>query len=481
MARSGRRGCSGANPTASGPPIERRCMVGGARKQKTELPPMDLPAERAILGALMIDGSLIGPVTDTLRPDQFYASKHGELFAAMKAMHERGAAVDFLTVQTELSTLGALESIGGLAELMALCEAVPSTSNTMAYVGIVAQKALLRHILAAARAVETAVTAGADYADVVRLSEALAAAKDGATSSRTIQVKDAMSATWDRIEALQQAGGLAGLATGFRELDEMLAGLQRSDLVILAARPSMGKTALGLNILRNVTRSGHAALLCSLEMPAEAICMRLLATEAGVDAQKIRGGGMDGREWGRLSEAAAALSALPLHIDDSPAATLADVRAKARRLKRDADLRLLVVDYLQIMSAPKTGRGENRQQEIAEMSRGLKALARELDIPVLVLSQLSRGVEGRTSRRPMLSDLRESGAIEQDADVVLFLYRDDYYNAESQTKYQADVTIAKQRSGPTGRVDLYFARDTGRFTALETRRQPAVFAGRDAE
>lgn len=436
------------------------------------LPPHNIEAEQSVLGAMFIEKGAILKAMEVLQPDDFYRDVHRVIYEAMIDLFDRAEPVDIITVADELKKRGKLEQVGGLSYLTTLANLVPTAANADQYARIVEEKAILRKLIAAAtEIVARCYQAQDDVAELVDQAEqAIFRVSQRRLTQGYVAVKDILEDVFERIEkAYAQKSNVTGVPTGFRDLDSLLSGLQPSDFVVVAARPSMGKTMFCLNIARNAAILHRVpVVIFSLEMAKEQLAQRLLCLEAGVDGQRLRTGFLLDSDWPRLSYALGRLSEAPLFVDDTPNITVMDIRARARRIKAEHDLGLVVVDYLQLVGS--RGRPENRQQEISEISRSLKALARELKVPVVAASQLSRAVEQREDKRPLLSDLRESGAIEQDADVVAFIYRDEYYRKDSDKKNIAEIIVAKQRNGPTGSVDLVFVRETGRFGDLERRR-----------
>lgn len=439
------------------------------------VPPQNLEAEQSVLGAMLIDREAVVRVASFLSAEDFYHDRHQMVFRAMLALFNRSEPVDMITVSDELRKHNQLEAAGGLTYLSTLAGAVPITANVESYALIVEQKATLRRLQQAARKIVEAAY-DADQLDVV-LNDAEAAIF-AVTQKRATRgyehIREALYAAYDHIETLyNQKSGTTGVPTGFKELDYLTSGWQPSDLLILAARPSIGKTAFTLNLLRNAAvNSGKTVALFSLEMSKEQIALRMLAMEAAVDSHRLRTGQLLDDDWHRLSTGLSRLAEANILIDDTPNIPLMELRARARRIQAEYGLDMVAIDYLQLMTLRDPGgggRSDNRTQEVSEISRSLKALARELKCPVIALSQLSRAVESRQDKRPMLSDLRESGSIEQDADMVMFLYRDDYYDKESERKNQCEVIIAKQRNGPLGSVELYFMKEIGKFMSVDKR------------
>lgn len=437
------------------------------------VPPQNLEAERSVLGAMLIDRDALMRVLSLIKAEDFYADRHQVIFNAMAALAQRGEPVDLITVAEELRKLGQLEAAGGLSYLAELERLVPTTANVEAYALIVEQKAVLRRLQQAARQIIDQAYEAEDLDAMLSAAEAAIFAVTQKRITRGYEhIREALYKAYDHIEFLySHKGGVTGVSSGFRDLDQLTSGWQPSDLIIVAARPSMGKTAFTLNLARNAAvLHNKTVAIFSLEMSREQIAMRLLSMEAAVDAQRLRTGQLLDDDWHRLSQALSRLAESNIFIDDTPNIPLMDLRARARRIQAEHGLDMVIIDYLQLMTLHGPGiRGDNRVQEVSEISRALKALARELKVPVIALSQLSRAVESRNDKRPMLSDLRESGSIEQDADVVMFLYRDDYYNQDSDKKNLCEVIIAKQRNGPVGAVELYFMKEIGKFMPLDRR------------
>jgi replicative DNA helicase len=437
------------------------------------VPPHNLEAEQAVLGAMMMDREAIARVNQTVDASGFYRAAHGVIFEAMRSLYDRGEPVDLITLQGELGPH--LEEVGGLGYLADLVGSIPTTAHAEYYAKIVADKAVLRNlirvgteIVAAAFAEEEDVEAILDTAERTVL-EVGQRRQSGAMTP----IKDVINETFEAIEArYADKDSLLGNTTGFYDLDNMLNGFQGSDLLILAARPAMGKTSLALNFCRNVAvETRKAVLVYSLEMSKEQLVQRLLCAEAGIDSHRLRTGYLAEQDWGKLVQAIGLLSETPIYIDDTAALTVAELRSKARRVMAETgELGLIMVDYLQLMSSGiKSAKDDNRAAAMGAISRGLKQLARELRVPVIALSQLSRAVESRPNKRPMLSDLRESGSIEQDADIVMFIYRDEYYNPDTDKKSTAEVIIAKHRNGPVGQVELYFEKNLTKFQSITSR------------
>jgi replicative DNA helicase len=431
------------------------------------LPPQSLEAEEAVLGALLLDRGAIHQAMELLESDHFYAPKNAEVFSAMVSLYSRGEAVDLVTLSEEMKKRGTLDSSGGASYLGSLQASVATGANVAHYARIVIEKSTLRGLISAAgKIVENCYQGRDDPADVLDRAEAeILSISQGRQKQGFLQVKDILMSSFEEIQKQYQSKGtLTGVPTGYTKLDEMTGGLQSGDMIIVAARPSMGKTALCLNIAQTAAiEHGQKVAIFSLEMSKEALVQRLLTSEARVNAHQLRTGNLKDDDWQLLTEAAGHLASAPIFIDDSGSSTVLEMRAKARRLQSQHGLDIVIVDYLQLMRA--SGRSDNRQQEITEISRGLKALAKELSVPVMALSQLSRAVVQRGGdKRPMLSDLRESGALEQDADVVMFINRPEMYDdTDMEQEGVAEIIVGKQRNGPTGSFKLTFVKDYTRF------------------
>lgn len=436
------------------------------------MPPQNIEAEQAVLGAIFLEPAALTLATEILIPEDFYRAAHQKIFNVMLKLNDQGEAVDLVTVTEELAAAKLIEDIGGVSYLSELSGAVPTAANIEYYARIVEEKSLLRRLIRTATNIAADGYTREDEVETL-LSEAEKSILEVAQRKNAgafHNIKDVLVRTYDNIELMHnRVGDVTGIATGFAELDRMTAGFQRNDLIIVGARPSVGKTAFALNIAQNVaTKTGENVAIFSLEMGAEQLVMRMLCAEGNIDAQRLRTGSLTEDDWGKLTMAMGSLASAGIFIDDTPGVRVGDIRAKCRRLKQEHGLGMIMIDYLQLILG--SGRsGENRQQEVSEISRSLKQLARELQVPVIALSQLSRGVEQRQDKRPMMSDIRESGSIEQDADIVAFLYRDDYYDKESESKNIIEIIIAKQRNGPTGTVKLAFVKEYNKFVNLETR------------
>lgn len=435
----------------------------------SRMPPHNMEAEQSVLGCMLLDKESVATATDFLNSDDFYADAHKEIFDSMVEIYDRGEPVDLVTVTEQLRQRGTLEAVGGVAYLSDLSMAVPSTANIKYYVDIVEEKAILRRLIAACNDIINKSYEAREEIDLIidHAEKSIFQITQRNTVSDFEPIKTVLLETYSKIEEMSKnQGKIIGVPTGFHDFDQKTSGLQPSDLILVAARPSMGKTSFVLNIAQYAAiRANVPVAIFSLEMSKDQLVQRMLSAEANVELQKIRTGDLSEEDWIKLVEAAGPLSQAPIYIDDTPGISVMEMRSKARRLKLEKGLGMIIIDYLQLMSG--RGRAENRQQEISEISRSLKALARELSVPVVTLSQLSRAPEARTDHRPMLSDLRESGAIEQDADLVAFLYRDEYYNPDTEKKNIAEVIIAKQRNGPTGTVELVWLGQYTKFANYE--------------
>lgn len=442
--------------------------VSFAKEEIGKLPPQNIEAEMAVLGAMLLDEGVIPEVIEVVQPADFYKTEHGIIFTSISDLFDKRKKADILTVAEDLSRKKFLEKVGGATHLATLADFVPTASNAAYYARIVKEKSILRfliqnsnQILSLAYKEEEEVNSILDKAEKLIFE-----ISDRSVERNYIHIKEVLKDSIEVIESLyHKKSHITGIPTGFVDFDIKTAGLQKGDLVIIAGRPSMGKSALGCSIIEHVAvEEKTSAAVFSLEMSRQQLIQRFLCSQAKVDIHKLRTGFLSPKEWPLLTNAAGRLSQAPIYIDDAPALNIFEIRAKARRLKAHHNIQLLMIDYLQMIRS--VYRSESRQQEISEISRALKALAKELDIPILALSQLSRAVESRQDRRPQLSDLRESGAIEQDADLVTFLLREEYYNPSEENKGQAELIIAKQRNGPVGSVFLGFIKEYMRFVNL---------------
>jgi replicative DNA helicase len=429
-------------------------------------PPHSREAEESVIGAVLLSEDAVNEVMDHIHPEDFYIPAHQAIFEGMRDLFDANQAIDAVTVSEILRRKGELDKVGGIQYLTRLVDIVPSTSNVAYYAGIVEEHAKRRDLIRAGASVtDVAFNVDEEIANVLdRAEQAVLAVAEKRASQALLEVGPLFSDVLEHIELMEERGSdLTGLATGYVDLDRKLAGLQPANLVVVAARPGMGKSSLALGIAINASELDEPVAIFSLEMSKEELVQRILSSVGKVDSMKIRNGQL-GPLWQRIVDAAGRMYKAPIFIDDSPVVTVTDIRAKCRRLKRKSGLSLVVVDYLQLMQA--TNR-ENRQQEISEITRNLKNLARELEVPIIAVSQLNRSLEQREDKRPRLSDLRESGAIEQDADVVMFIYRHEYYHPEDQDKKGiAEVIVAKHRAGSTGPVEMTFQPEFTRFANL---------------
>ena len=424
------------------------------------LPPQDLDAEEAVLGAMMINDQAVLTASEIIAdPGDFYREAHGTVYRSILALLARSEPIDAVTVSDELERMGALEQVGGRGFIFGLSSSVTVAANVKSHAQIVRDLALLRRVAAAGLEIaELGYGRQGDVRDILdRAESAIFDVAQARTTSDIVPIGGLLGDEVERISAATEQRGLTGAPSGLRDLDKITSGFQKSNLIILAARPAMGKTSMALGIARHLGVAAQVPVVVfSLEMSREEVAQRFISTEAKVDSTRMRSGDVREEDWTRIVDACNRLSGAPIYVDDTAGINLMEIRSKARRLKmREPDLGLVIVDYLQLMSSG--GNEENRVQEISQISRQLKVLARDLDVPVIALSQLSRAVESRTDKRPLLSDLRESGSIEQDADLVMFIYRDDYYNKEASEKPgQAELIVAKHRNGAVGHVDLAF-------------------------
>ncbi len=433
-----------------------------------KLPPQNIEAEQSVLGGMLICNDAINRVIEIIRPEDFYRESHRKIYQAIIELYQGNEPADLVTVTNLLKKKGMLEEAGGASYLSDLVDKVPTAANIASYCRIIREKAIVRELILGANAIvekgfedSQDVDEYLDNAEKIIFEIAQRKLKQG-----FFPIKEVVRDSFKAIEQLYEKKELiTGVPTGYRDFDRITSGLQKSDLIVIAGRPSMGKTALALNIVEHAAvEAGVPTAIFSLEMSRQQLVQRMLCSRAEVDASKLRGGFLSESDWPKLTRAAGLLSDAPIFIDDSPALNVLEIRAKARRLQREHNIGLLVIDYLQLMRS--VGRPESREREISEISRSLKALAKELNVPVVALSQLNRGVEARQDKRPQLADLRESGAIEQDADVIVFIYRDEMYNPNSPDAGKAEIIIGKQRNGPTGRVLLAFRKQLTRFDDL---------------
>ncbi len=432
--------------------------------------PHNLEAERSVLGAILVHNDAFNLAVQVIVPDDFYRDGHRRIFERMIDLNERNQAIDFVTLKEELSRAGELDDVGGPSYVAGLADGVPRATNVEYYARIVKEKSTLRNLIFAANKILGNAYEAEQESDLIldEAESAIFAVADDRLKAGFVQMRDLVRDSFPRIEQMfEQKRLITGVPTGFIDFDEMTRGLQGGDLVIVAARPSMGKTSLVLNISQHVAvQSGHSVGFFSLEMSKESLFLRLLTSEAQIDSHRLMSGAIGQKDYGRISHALETLNSMQLFIDDTANIGVLEMRAKSRRLQAEHGLSMLVVDYIQLMSG--RGRFENRTLELASISRSLKGLAKELNVPIVVLSQLSRAPEARADHRPQLSDLRESGALEQDADVVVLIYRDDVYNKDPNNPDAgtAELILAKQRNGPTGVVRLAFLREQTRFANL---------------
>ncbi len=434
----------------------------------------NLDAEASLLGALLIDGDAIVKIADLISDKDFVDPKHQYIYSAIMALYEDRSAIDVLTLSDKLASMDKLKSIGGPSYLTELTNFVPTASHIDQYAEIVAQKALRRRLVATAQEIsDLTKDTSKNLHDLIEEAELkLFETSNKHIKQNIVSLEAILAESFERLDDLHKdKNKIRGISTGFKDLDNILAGFQKADLFILAARPSMGKTALALNFAHNVSsKLNQPVLIFSLEMGKEQLVDRLLSMESGVDAWNLRTGNLSDTDFEKIGQAMGTLSEAPIYIDDTPGITVSDLRTKARREAHKHPLGLIIVDYLQLMSGGGRFNSEgNRVQEISEISRGLKGIARELNVPLLALSQLSRSVESRSPQIPQLADLRESGSIEQDADVVAFIYREDYYNQETERKHITDIFIKKHRNGPTGGIELYFDNEKQKFRSVDTK------------
>lgn len=434
-------------------------------------PPHNIEAEQAVLGAVFLEPEAIVTASEVLLPEDFYRASHQRIFEAMLNLSDKGEPIDLVTVTTALSDAKLLEEVGGVSYLSDLANSVPTAANIEYYAKIVEEKSTLRRLIHAATNIVKTCYDEEDVENVLNDAErSVLEVSNRKNTGNFKNIKDVLIDVYDNIEMLHHHDNeITGVPTGFKDLDQITSGFQKNDLIIIAARPSVGKTAFALNIAQNVAiHAQENVAIFSLEMGAEQLVMRMLCAEGNIDAQRLRTGRLESEDWGKLTMAMGSLSNSGIFIDDTPGIKVSEIRSKCRRLKQEHGLGMILIDYLQLIQGSGRNR-ENRQQEVSEISRSLKALARELNVPLIALSQLSRGVEQRQDKRPIMSDIRESGSIEQDADIIGFLYRDDYYNKESEKENIIEIIIAKQRNGPVGTVELAFVKEYNKFVNLDRR------------
>ena len=437
-----------------------------------KIPPHDVEAEQAVIGSMLTDKEAVASSIETLKEEDFYREDNKIIYSAMLNLYNRAEPIDLITVKSELETMGKFEQVGGFEYLAELPEKVPTTANATKYIKIVEEKSVLRNLIKTANEIiDLGYDPTEDVEDIMEGAEKkIFNIMQDKNQKGYSPIKDILVDSFTQLEELyNRKQHITGVPTGFSDLDYRTAGLHGSELILVAARPAMGKSAFALNIATNAALRGNTPVaIFSLEMSKEQLVNRILCSEAMVDSNKVRTGKLEDEDWGKLAEAIGPLSETGIYIDDTPGISVMEIRAKCRKLKLEKNIGLVVIDYLQLVQGSNK-RNSSREQEISEISRSLKILAKELNVPVIALSQLSRAVEQRPDHRPMLSDLRESGAIEQDADIVMFLYRDDYYNEDSEKKNVAEVIIAKHRGGSTGTVDLGWLGSYTKFVNLERR------------
>ncbi len=437
-----------------------------------KIPPQNIDAEKSLLGAILIDEEVLADVAEITKVIDFYDKRHSIIYDGMIRLYERHSPVDLLTLTDELKKHGDLDTVGGSSYLSELTNYVPTAAHAKSYADIVSQAAVRRRLIKASGEIsDLAFNEELSVPQLLGQSEAeLFNVSDQSLKQDLTSIEEILDESFERLDELyKNKGSLRGIKTGYRDLDNMTAGLQRSDLIILAARPAMGKTTLVTNLAYNVaTIEKKSVLFFSLEMSKEQLVDRMLADAAGVDSWNIRTGNLSDDDFAKLSEAMGEMAEAPIYIDDTPGVSVLEMRTKARRAAHENELGLIIIDYLQLMQGSGSSQAQgNRVQEVSEISRGLKLLARELNVPVIALSQLSRSVESRQPQIPQLADLRESGSIEQDADIVMFIYREAYYNPETERENITDLILAKHRHGPTGTVELYFHPERLRFMSLD--------------
>lgn len=439
-----------------------------------KIPPHDIDAEQAVIGSMLTDKDAVIDSVEVLKPDDFYRQDNKTIYEAILNLYNRAEPIDIITVKSELTSLGKLEAVGGLEYLAVLPDKVPTTANVDRYIKIVEEKSILRRLIKASNELIDLGYAGTEELDTIldQAEKKVFEISQGKNQKGYAALKDILVESFAEIEKLyNQKEAITGIPTGFADLDYKTAGLHNSDLVLVAARPAMGKSAFALNIATNAALQANVpVVIFNLEMSKSQLVNRMLCSEAMVDSNKIRTGKIEEDDWVKLATALGPLSEAPIYIDDTPGISITEIRAKCRKLKMEKNIGLVVIDYLQLIQGSGK-KNSSREQEISEISRSLKILAKELDVPVIALSQLSRAAEQRADHRPMLSDLRESGAIEQDADIVMFLYRDDYYNPDSEKKNIAEVIMAKHRAGSTGTVELLWLGSYTKFVNIEKYRE----------
>ena len=439
-----------------------------------KIPPHDIDAEQAVIGSMLTDKDAVVDAIEILKPDDFYRQDNKTIYEAILNLYNRAEPIDIITVKSELTSIGKLDAVGGLEYIAVLPDKVPTTANVEKYIKIVEEKSILRRLIKASNEFIDLGYAQNEEVDAIidQAEKKIFEISQGKNQKGYTPIKDILVESFAELEKLyNQKEPITGIPTGFADLDYKTAGLHNSDLVLVAARPAMGKSAFALNIATNAAVQAKVpVVIFNLEMSKSQLVSRILCSEAMVDSNKVRTGKIEEDDWVKLATALGPLSEAPIYIDDTPGITVTEIRAKCRKLKMEKNIGLIVIDYLQLIQGSGK-RNSSREQEISEISRSLKILAKELDVPVIALSQLSRAAEQRADHRPMLSDLRESGAIEQDADIVMFLYRDDYYNPDSEKKNIAEVIMAKHRAGSTGTVELLWLGSYTKFVNIEKYRE----------
>ena len=445
-------------------------MRGRIAMELGKIPPNDVESEQAVIGSMLTDKEAVSAAIEVLKPEDFYREDNRTIFEAILNLYGRSEPIDIITLKSELSSMGKFEAVGGLEYIAELPDKVPTTANVEQYIKIVEEKSVLRNLIKTANEI---ITLGYDQTQEVDgiidgAEKKIFEVMQKKNQKGYTPIKDILVETFTELEQLyNQKQRITGIPTGFSDLDFRTSGLHNSDLILVAARPAMGKSAFALNIATNAAvRAKVPVAIFSLEMSKEQMTSRILCSEAMVDSNKVRTGKIDDEEWSKLAAASGELSEANIYIDDTPGISIMEIRAKCRKMKIEKNIGLVVIDYLQLVQGSGK-RGSSREQEIAEISRSLKILAKEIEVPVIALSQLSRAPEQRPDHRPMLSDLRESGSIEQDADIVMFLYRDDYYNEDSEKKNIAEVILAKHRAGSTGTVELLWLGNYTKFANID--------------
>jgi replicative DNA helicase len=432
------------------------------------VPPQDIQAEQGVLGSMLLESELISSAAEILKREDFYREDHGEIYECILSLFEKSEPVDIITVSDQLRARGSQDTTGGLEYLTHLVNMVPTTSNIKYYINSVYEKSILRKLIRVSSEITDMGYEASEEVSIVldRAEKSIFDIIQKRNARGMIHISEVLNDAFTKLEELyNNKGSITGVPTGFADLDSKLAGLQNSDLILIAARPGMGKTSFALNIAQHAAvHHGVPVAVFSLEMSKEQLANRILSSEVMIDSQRLRTGKLNEDDWPRIAQSLGPLSKAPVYIDDTSGISVMEIRAKCRRLKIEKNLGLVIIDYLQLMQG--RGRNENRQQEISEISRSLKIMAKEINVPVVTLSQLSRAPEQRSDHRPMLSDLRESGAIEQDADIVIFLYRDDYYNKDTEKKNIAEVIVSKHRNGSTGKIELLWMEEYTKFGSI---------------